>query len=1094
MKLDEVAHQKYMEFYADCVEEITKWPRDSREWRCASKTLETLVKLSTDYPAHFSEASARVEPIGLMMEGAPGIGKTYLLTNMAKIISFYEKPDEAFDMSRCTFQKPTGQYWEGYKGQLVLCMDDVFTKAPVAGEQESDAETVVKLINQWPLSLNMANCALKGRFFMTSPYVLATTNMTDIEKLGKAVVDTKAITRRFPLWFTVQLNEGKTCSPGCSLDDTWSFYAKDHLHPDATCATKYNFTQVMTMLFKERKRRLEFFNATLRNDDACKELADGIRGEIQLEPQGAALSVATGAFCIGRKIAVGAGVAAGCAYAGTKVAIGVARRGFKRDLSEAGGKIIAITGKLMVYAAAAVLGLTLALRLVKSFKRKDNKVTPAKVEPQGRRDEVLELVQRNMFKIFCGGCFCGYGLGIDDMTLVVPNHFVTVAAERGATLVATSQSGHRVKLEKLVKQDFTTDQAYYRVKTQCKNLTSAHVSSAPGEKRILIVFPDRVLKAETTHEPVSCSYADYKGAPVRQRRLYSHTACLSVGDCGAVVMGATGRFGRRVFGMHTAGTLDREVKYAGRFSVFKTADCIPQGADFYQGHKVIEILDYPVHNGGDTRLEPTPYAGIMGEVKTAPSAKRPRDGIDPMVKAIAGYKRDWAPVPPEINACVDAVMAEIHTCIKDYNVSPVTDWEAAAGLQGEPYSKGLARGKSPGYPFILKYKDKKAMLGADGDYVKGPAWPELEGAVDKLRKIYKMGGKGAVFRDSLKDEPRTIEKVEAANTRMISGCAVEMCVLGRSQTLRYTSALMQTRHDHGMMPGFNPFSLEAGQLYDRLAYMNSRQHVTAGDYKAFDKSQHPLIMKRIWDNIVSFLVTRGCDREVLDGLGRDTFCARHLGGNSYVSDIIYEVEGTLPSGHWMTSLLNSMYNAVVLRYCWVKYAGMRAIFDFRKYVAAVYYGDDFLMAVADQHAAFNLTLLQERVVDLGLIMTDEEGNFGGEPSKHITDVTFLCRNFRVDEKGGVWMPLQLDSINDMFNWKKRSTTIEDHTEAIVRASLMEAAAHPFSTFVRYYDTARVLGDRLGLRLFECNVPVEAAYNHWRVVNMSYVPIWTPEDE
>lgn len=1094
LKLDEHAHQKYMEFYAECTEEVTKWPRDSREWRCASKTLETLVKLSTDYPAHFSEASARVEPIGLMMEGSPGIGKTYLLTNMAKIISYYEKPTEEFDMSRCTFQKPTGQYWEGYKGQLVLCMDDVFTKAPVAGEQESDAETVVKLINQWPLSLNMANCALKGRFYMTSPYVLATTNLTDVSKLSKAVVDSKAITRRFPLWFKVSLKEGKKCEPGCDFDDTWDFYAKDHDNTDSGCLQRYSFTDVMTMLFRERKRRLEFFDATMGNNGTCKAFAESVKQVVDAVPQGAAMSAASGVATIGRKVAFCVGLASGCAYAGTKIALGVARRGLRKDLSEAGEKVIAITGKLLFYSSATVLGLTIALKVAKSFSRKNNKVEPVKVEPQARRDEVLELVQRNMFKIFVGGLFCGYGLGLDDMTLVVPNHFATTAAAKNATMEAVSSTGYKVKLIKMTRCDETTDQAFFRAKTQCKSLTSAHVSSAPGEKRVLIVFPDKVIHAETTHEPTPCNYADHKGAPVRARKLYSHTACLDLGDCGAVVMGATGRFGRRVYGMHTAGALDRTTKYAGRFSVFNAADCVPQGAETYLGHKVIEILDYPVHNGGDTRLEPTPYAGVFDAVKTAPSAKRPRKGVDPLVKAIEGYKREWGPVPPEINACVDAVMAEIHTCIKGYDVGPVTDWEAAAGISGEPYSKGLARGKSPGYPFILKYKDKKSMLGSEGEYVKGPAWGELQDAVDKLRVIYKRGGKGAVFRDSLKDEPRAIEKVEAANTRMISGCAVEMCVLGRTQTLRYTSALMQTRHDHGMMPGFNPFSLEAGQLYDRLAYMNSKQHVTAGDYKAFDKSQHPVIMRRIWDNIVNYLVANGCDRDVLEGLGRDTINARHLGGNSFVSDVIYEVDGTLPSGHWMTSLLNSMYNAVVLRYCWVKYAGMHALFDFRKNVAAVYYGDDFVIATNDKHSAFNLTLLQERVTDLGLTMTDEEGNPGGEPSKHVHEVTFLCRNFRIDERGGVWMPLQLDSINDMFNWKKRSTTIEEHTEAVSRACLMEVAAHDLSTFRRYYRAVCELCNKHGVRMFECGTSVDSAYSHWRIVNQNHIPVWTPEDE
>lgn len=92
------------------------------------------------------------------------------------------------------------------------------------------------------------------------------------------------------------------------------------------------------------------------------------------------------------------------------------------------------------------------------------------------------------------------------------------------------------------------------------------------------------------------------------------------------------------------------------------------------------------------------------------------------------------------------------------------------------------------------------------------------------------------------------------------------------------------------------------------------------------------------------------------------------------------------------------------------------------------------------------------------------------------------------------MPLETDSIDDMYNWKKKSTPITQHTEAIVRASLMEAAAHDIDTFVRYYRLAQDISAKHVDRFPEISLPLQGAYDHWRVVHKGHTPIWSDEDE
>lgn len=1132
-ELDEDAFQHFAGLVAHGEEALTHWPRDSDEWRGVKRAMGVLTKLSCDYPAHFNNAKARVEPLGIMLSGDPGLGKTSLVRLIARLIAGFERPDEPYSMSKHTFQKPTGPYYEGYRGQLVFCMDDVFTKQAVAGEADSDAESVVKIINQWPLALNMANCALKGRFYMTSPYVVATSNLKSLEGLKKAVVDPQAIVRRFPLWYRVELRPGATVTAGCDPDETWDFIEQDFKQHDS-CAPRINFSQLMTKIFIERRRRIEYHNTTIASEQYCDDLLSKLRpAVVQAE---AGIVNGTGRFvkrCA--KLAAAGLVTAKLATVAVRGALGAAKRRLIAEVPHCLSTIKHITGRALlqfiVLAGLVYVGVKAALAAVRGLQSVVGKLLSPREDPDrmvykytkhadgtlvydtiptragdarvvaesSARDEVLELVLRNMFRVFCEGKKLGYAFALDDMTLAMPAHFLEVAEHKGERLSVIGRRGVEIGLSPahLAKVDHARDLCYFKVKTHCKDVSRAHVSNAPSEKQLLLVRFEGATPCRTTLEPKSVEYAASNGiAPVR-RMMHVHTADTRYGDCGAIVMGATGKSGRRIFGMHTARD-HGERPYSGCYTAFGSSVVAQSGGDdpTFCGHQLLATLEKPVHNGGDTRLEATPYAGALGPVETAPSIKRPVDGVDPMLKAISGYKREWVKdIPEDVSRCTSAVVSEIFEALRGHDLSPVDCWTAAAGIAGEPYCKGLARGKSPGYPFIGKYKDKKRMLGEEGPYVKGPAYDELEKAVDDLASAYGIGGTTAVYRDSLKDEPRSLEKIAQVKTRMISGCPVHLAVLGRMQTLRFTAALMKTRHEHGIMPGFNPFSIEASQLYHRLAFVNKDGHVTAGDYKEFDKTQHPKIMKMIWDEVSAYLVDAGCDPVILAGLGRDTFSAVHLGGNCYGSDKLYRVDGTLPSGHWMTSFLNSIYNAVILRFCWCRYRpGRLSAWVFRDHVSAVYYGDDFLMAVDDENRGFDLSVLQKHVQELGMVMTDEEGNYGGAGSKHITEVSFLCRTFRVDDAGCVWMPLQVGSLNDMFNWKKRSTTVEEHSEAITRAALMEAAAHELDTFELYYNAVQQHLRPFVHRMPELQLGLKAAYAHWRDAHREHVPVWTPDEE
>lgn len=1122
-ELDEKAFEIFGYLCGTGEQLLSEWPRASAEWGLVSRSLGKLSKLSSDYPANFTKSKGRVEPVGIMLSGGPGVGKTYLTAGIARTLWAHERPGEPYDMSKAIFQKPSGDYWEGYKGQLAISLDDVFARKPVPGEANSDAEEVIRLINQWPLSLNMANCALKGRFFVTSPFVLATSNIQDLEPMRKAMTDADAILRRFPHWYHVENVLGKV-DPSVHPDDNFLFYPRvdSKTSRELSYGRPIKYTQVMDRIIRDRVRKLAIFDNMKSSSSVFDEIGKDwagtavVRGVVenafgevisqhdkreyvapaqasQIEAQGQAFS--------------GAGKLAATTCAVTAFAVSTVPRMVGKKLVQgmADGvhqiKVKVVTPANILKAVGFVIGFVVGYKMtsafLSSFKTKPKaqklKVDYGVVAQAGYIDEVLSLFQRNMFKItLTDGTVMGTAIALDDMTLAMPAHFLGSAHASQQFLVAESRKGVVTTITaKPVVIDHATDQAVFRIKTYCKNIR-AHVANSPVDRELYIVKWDSIQKCAGLETPKPVQYPDFKGSPNRARIIYSHNALTKAGDCGSLVVAASARMGARLYGMHTG--FDKAAKdFFGCYTVLSRArECEAQSK--FCGHEVVEELAQPIHNGGGSKLEPTPYAGLFSEVRTMPAAKTTINGVDPMKEAISGYGRVWSDTPPEIAQCISAVMSELHRDIEGLDVSPCTLKEAAFGIPDEEYCKGLARGKSPGYPMNIKYQDKRPFLGDLGPYTEGPAWGELVHSCESMMKSYREGERVAVFRDTIKDEPRPIAKVLAGQSRLISCCPITLAVVGRMQTLRYTSAIMRTRHSHGMFPGLNVYGWEASMLFSRLAFTNKKGLVVPGDYKKFDKSQAPSILYEIWEQMISYLVSKGGDRKILEGLRDDSVYARHLGGDCWKSWVIYEMDGTLPSGHWMTAILNSIYNKVVLRYAWVKHKGMASLYDYKSHVSDAVYGDDFVMAPDDENLDFNFSVLKEHAARIDLQVTNEEGTDEICETKPLEDTGFLCRKFRLDEEGRVWMCLDRSSIDDMFNWKKSSTPLWEHTQSVSRAALIEAAAHPFDVFEVYHSKIKELvAPDSPITVPALYASVESAYDYWRIVHREYVPIYAMED-
>lgn len=143
-------------------------------------------------------AGERRQPEGVLLRSQPGLGKTTAMHTICKglhaELSVVQPPNMAMAMYH-----PSEDKWDdGYIGQTVYVMDDFLQAVMNRGQTPSEVAKIIKLINPESYNMQMAFESGKGKTFMQSPCVFATTNVVDcVPIIANLVNDVGAIGRRF---------------------------------------------------------------------------------------------------------------------------------------------------------------------------------------------------------------------------------------------------------------------------------------------------------------------------------------------------------------------------------------------------------------------------------------------------------------------------------------------------------------------------------------------------------------------------------------------------------------------------------------------------------------------------------------------------------------------------------------------------------------------------------------------------------------------------------------------------------------------------------------------------------------------------------
>lgn len=624
------------------------------------------------------------------------------------------------------------------------------------------------------------------------------------------------------------------------------------------------------------------------------------------------------------------------------------------------------------------------------------------------------------------------------------------------------------------------------------------------------------------HSPGTCPKSEHCVCPIRIGHHLTYDLATRSGMCGALLSVANRSIHKKLVGIHVAGgtgmsalgvLTTRELlesaleRHAAEMNIPRT-HLIDGRVPYAESYVNVDKHTSLVEQGDCISLgtAPAPAVPVKTSLKRSaifdkvqvhtmmPAALRPihvegEGVVNPMTKGIKKIMGPQTWIDPDL---LDAAAADVFQSI---GPAPEgrgiihTHAEAIAGIEGDPYKRPINRISSPGYPYNLtnKSKGKTAWMGSDETYITDH--PELQADVDALLAKAAQGIRGdAISIATLKDEKRPIEKVLAGKTRVFEACPQHLVVAIRRYFLDFAAHVMENRIKNGIAVGVNPRSTEWTRIASKLQEQGNS--LIAGDFSNFDGSLSMQVIVKILDKINEWY-----DDGEENALIRATLWEHISNADILVNGQVIRKTHSQPSGNPLTVIINSIFNAIVMRVAYMmlkKEVGLPAVCDYRTYVSEIIYGDDDIKSVSVEVLPwFNQITLTKALARIGLTYTDESKSGTVLPHKPLEEVTFLKRHFVQDTDGFYLAPMILENILEITNWVKggaeKLSTVENCSMV-----LDELALHPGDVYKKWSACMQthLVRKNLVLRI-PTHFEQRQQYLHDRDVYSvaQYVPLW-----
>jgi hypothetical protein len=372
------------------------------------------------------------------------------------------------------------------------------------------------------------------------------------------------------------------------------------------------------------------------------------------------------------------------------------------------------------------------------------------------------------------------------------------------------------------------------------------------------------------------------------------------------------------------------------------------------------------------------------------------------------------------------------------HVHVIDMFTAINGAQGVKFVDKIKRNTSAGFPFDKSKRFFLIDIPPERDLQEPvDVSDEIKARIDIMLDNYKKGIRNnPIFKSSLKDEPIKKSKAEQGKVRVFNGSPLDFTIITRMFTLMFVALVQSHNLLFECCPGVNVFSSQWEDLYHHLTYFN-QHNIIAGDYKAYDKRMGSIMISAAFDVILAVCEAANyteVELKILKGICVDT-C---FSWNDFNGDLV-EFFGSMPSGHSLTTVLNSIVGALYIRYVfYVACPFEKDVYlkNFRKYVRAAFYGDDNIMNVHDSISDwFNHSVIVRHMAEVGIEYTMADKTSESRPFVHISEAEFLKRSF-VEYENFIFAPLNEASIikSLMICTKSQSISFEHQCVEIIKSA------------------------------------------------------------
>lgn len=522
------------------------------------------------------------------------------------------------------------------------------------------------------------------------------------------------------------------------------------------------------------------------------------------------------------------------------------------------------------------------------------------------------------------------------------------------------------------------------------------------------------------------------------------------GDCGSPFVAIDNTRNRKIMGFHMMGN-----SAGAGTSVIVTQELLQdleQHSDFAPELTIArqEFQDSHCYDAvlAPVAVIPTPFeptktkvrrSVIHGDVTTPttrPSILRPYDDFDPMHRGLKAMQHSRPNIPMSFVRSAADVMSRYISGTPV--VSRVLTLEEALSGQDIPGVEPMDRSTSAGLPLCMDPMAKGKKKWISEDYQPSD---ELRVLVSDFEKELASGhlSKPPVFKATLKDERVKLEKAninvpEKVKTRLFAASPMVLSIVLRKYFGAFFGHLVINRTRNTCTTGVNPMGADWQQMADFLHEVSPL--VNDGDYSTFDVDQPsgfllvPLQAAIFWYKINGATAEETQIREYLITL--------IIHAHVCAKGTVFRLEGTLPSGVFGTTAINSGVNLTAFYFAFKRIYPMASSLEFLEGVRTLTHGDDVIFAVTDRLPLFTASNIGEALKEAGMTFTPALKGDTMFEARPIEEITFLKRSFK--KIGGAFRaPLATESSMEMCNWITKSNDPIIATEDNIKAAFRELA-------------------------------------------------------